>query len=187
MTGHDSVEPEDPDGVVVWVSGDGGDWSLSPSIKYVLPTDLFDQAMQVYALNTQQDLQELQQRARREIEAGTRRGPPGESSSGSSHGGGAASGAEPSGSQWTTVYASAGGSWAGLPPQRFVLPSDVFAYLTEGGAQGSVGSSSTRRRAAKAIGWLDSEGSLAALVQVCRARINFGMPVEGRIYRNDKP
>lgn len=127
------------DFVDVWVSGDGGAWSCGPSTLYQLPTDLFDKAMMVYALNTPQDLHVLEQQGRREVDEGKRR-KQGESAPG----------------EWTTVYASHDGSWAGLPPLHLCMPVDVFTYL----------SADTKR--SKAIGWLDSEAGLQSLVVATR-------------------
>lgn len=125
--------------VDVFVSGDGGAWSCGPSTLFQIPTDLFDKAMMVYALNSPQDLHDLEQQARREIDEGRRR-----KQSDSSAG------------EWTTVYASHDGSWAGLPPVHFLIPADVFAYL------------SADEKRSKAIGWLDSDASLQSLVASTR-------------------
>ena len=121
--------------VCVWVSGDGGDWACGPSTHYRIPTPVFDREMTVGRLNTGQDLAECAQQAQLEMKQGLRKDT----------------------GEFTNVWVAHDGNWAGSPPLRFEIPSDVFAALT-----------SDDQAAQRTIGALSSERDLLALVEQTR-------------------
>ena len=124
--------------VEVWVSGDGGDWSCGPSTHYRIATPVFDHGMMVGRLNTREDLAEAAEQSEKEIASGQRRDT----------------------GEWTDVYVALDGNWAGLPPRKFIIPGDVFAFLVAEG-----------RSSFATIGALTCDAEVEALVASTRQEL----------------
>eukprot|EP01038_Epipyxis_sp_PR26KG_P007927 gene7927-10760_t len=92
--------------VDVWVGGDGGTWSCSPSVLYKIPTDIFDYNMMLGCLQTQEDLSALMEKLHYEKIICNE-------------------------DNCTQVHVSSGGVWSGLPSIHFQIPVDVFDYLQQ--------------------------------------------------------
>ncbi len=123
--------------VDVWVGGDGGDWSCSDSTLFRIPKELFDYHLLIGQLNTKHDLELLVESTRREMQLGLR----------------------DIDEEFTNVYVSHDGNWAGLPPRQYRIPVDVFRYLQVD-------------KRAKAIGRITSEADVEILVRQTREEID---------------
>jgi len=130
--------------VDVWVGGDGGDWSCSDSTLFHIPKKLFDYHLLIGQLNSKHDLELLVELTRKELQQGFR----------DIH------------EEYTNVYVSHDGNWAGLPPRHYRIPIDVFQYLQVDNR-------------AKAIGRVTNEADLDILVKITREEIEEGNRCDG--------
>ena len=94
------------DFVDVYVSADGYSWSCSDSQLYKIPTEVFDRAMAVGSLETQDDLDRLMENI---VHCNPKY-------------------QNLEGLDVTDVYVQ-NGFWSGEAPYHFKVPSDVFTYL----------------------------------------------------------
>ena len=92
----------------VYVSADGYSWSCSNSKLYSIPTDVFDRAMAIGSLETQEDLDRL-------MENVVHNDPRYQNLEGL---------------EVTDVYVQ-NGFWSGEAPYHFKVPMDVFTYLAK--------------------------------------------------------
>lgn len=111
----DSVAPDiDREMVTLYVGGDGGSWSCSPSILYRIPTDAFDYYMLLGRLNTPEDLQQVMEEVAMKHHEDQF--------------------APDTLSECTDVWVfPCGTEWSGYPSSPYELPRDVFMYLQEKG------------------------------------------------------
>ena len=99
----------DADVVEVWIHGEGG-WSLTPSIHYRIPTDIFDYQMMIGSLESKDDLEALADQMCTEEASSSR---------------------SKSEVSYTDIWV-AGETWSGTPSSKYEVPSDVFEEILRG-------------------------------------------------------
>jgi hypothetical protein len=99
---------ESNDAIDVWVGGDGGTWSCSPSILYRIPTEIFDYEMMMGTLTTQEDLDLLMEKLNKNPKVYAD-------------------------DEYTDVHVQYGGNWSGLPSVLYRIPIHIFQHLQKKG------------------------------------------------------
>lgn len=98
------VDQMDCETIDIYVCGDGGIWSCTPSVLYRIPTEIFDYQMMIGGLDCQEDLDLLVENiAKDEKRFGD--------------------------DEYTDIYVQNSGSWSGVASVRFSIPADVFNHI----------------------------------------------------------